>query len=143
VFAGHDDRHREDAADLVGEQGGAVDGPATVVEVGEIGDEDRAAKRDGVQAGAFAEGELEFVVGPRGGAAGSEKRAMIRAMVPCPETAAKTTPTMAEMAIRTSRTASSTRWPSRDEWCATRGGTGWGFPMGSSFAPAIDRPSVV
>ena len=72
VFAGDEDGHGEDAADLVGEQGGAVDGPAGVVEVGKIGDEDRGAERDGVQAGAFAEGELEFVVGARGGAAGSE-----------------------------------------------------------------------
>ena len=72
VFAGHQHGHREDAADLVGEQGGAVDGPAAFVGVGKIGDEDRRPRRDGVQAGTFAEGELELVVGPRGRAAGSK-----------------------------------------------------------------------
>ncbi len=75
VFTGDEDGHREDATDLVGEQGGAVDGPAVLVGVGEIGDEDRAAGRDGIQAGAFAEGELEFVVGPGGRTAGAESSA--------------------------------------------------------------------
>jgi hypothetical protein len=45
------------------EHGRAVGGPAGVVEIGEIGeigDEDRGAQCDGVQAGAVAEGELEF-----------------------------------------------------------------------------------
>jgi hypothetical protein len=56
----------------VGEQGWAVDGPAGVAGVGEIGDEDRGAECDGVQAGAFAKGELEFVVHARRSAAGSK-----------------------------------------------------------------------
>ncbi len=72
VLAGHEDGHREDAADLMREHGGAVGGPAGVVGVGEIGDEDRGASCDGVQAGAFAEGELEFVVQARRLAAGSK-----------------------------------------------------------------------
>ncbi len=76
VFAGDEHGHREDASDLVGEHGGAVDGPAGVVGVGEIGDEDRGAKRDGLEAGAFAEGELEFVVRARERAAGSEGSAV-------------------------------------------------------------------
>ena len=54
------------------QHGGAVDGPASVVGVGEIGHEDRGAQRHGVQAGPLAERELEFVVHARGCAAGSE-----------------------------------------------------------------------
>ena len=72
VFAGHHDGHREDAADLVGEHGGAVDGPASLVGVGEVGDQDRGPRRDGVQARSLAEGELQFVVHARGRAAGSQ-----------------------------------------------------------------------
>ena len=55
VFAGDDDRHREDAADLEVEHGGAVDGPAGVVGVGEVDDQDGRAPGDGVQARALAE----------------------------------------------------------------------------------------
>ena len=66
------DRHGEDAADLVGEQGGAVDGPAAVVGVGEVDHQYRGSLGDGVQAGAFAEGELELVVDARGCAAGAK-----------------------------------------------------------------------
>ena len=76
VFAGQDDGHREDTPDLEVEHGGAVDGPARVVGVGEVGDQDGRAPGDGVQAGAFAEGELQFVVHARGRAAGSEGSAV-------------------------------------------------------------------
>ena len=40
VFAGHHDGHREDAADLVVEHGGAVHGPADFVGVGQVDDQD-------------------------------------------------------------------------------------------------------
>jgi uncharacterized membrane protein YdjX (TVP38/TMEM64 family) len=68
------------------------------------------------------------------------KRAMMRAMVPCPDIAATTTPTSAEMPIRTSRKPSSKRWPSMDEW-GVIGGAGLGSPLGSSFAPTMTAPS--
>jgi hypothetical protein len=71
-FAGHHDRNREYAADLVVEHGGAVRRPPTIVAVGEVGNEDRGAQRDGVQARALAEGELEFVIHTRGRAAGAQ-----------------------------------------------------------------------
>jgi hypothetical protein len=75
MFTGDEDWHGEHAADLVGEHGGAVDGPACVVQVRKVGDEDRALERDGIQAGALAEGELELVVYAGGFAAGSERSA--------------------------------------------------------------------
>jgi hypothetical protein len=75
VLAGHEDRHGEDAADLMGEQGRAVDRPAGVGWVGKICDKNRALQCDGLQAGAFTEGELQFVVYARRFAAGSKRSA--------------------------------------------------------------------
>ena len=72
VLSGDDDGHRVDAADLEVEHGGAVDGPARFVGVGEVDDQDGCAPGDRVEARAFAEDELEFVVHACGRAAGSE-----------------------------------------------------------------------
>lgn len=66
VLAGEDDGHGVDTADVLGEQGGAEGGPPAIVGVGEVDDDDGGAAGDGVEAGAFAEGELEFVVGAAG-----------------------------------------------------------------------------
>ena len=55
VFAGNDHGHGEYAADLVVQHGGAVRRPTTVLGVGQVGDEDRGALRDRVQAGPLAE----------------------------------------------------------------------------------------
>ena len=76
VFTGDDDGHREDAADLEVEHGGAVDGPARVVGVGEIDDQDGRAPGDRIQARALAEEELELVVHAGGFTAGSEGSAV-------------------------------------------------------------------
>ncbi len=69
-LAGYDDRHRADAADLVGEQGRAVGRPPRLL--GEVDDEHREPVGDRIQAGSLAERELQFVVGAGGGTAGAE-----------------------------------------------------------------------
>jgi hypothetical protein len=61
VLTGYHDGQGEDCANLLSEHNRAESGPATVVRVDEVDDEDGRSLVDGVHARAFANGELDFV----------------------------------------------------------------------------------
>ena len=73
VFAGHDHRHREDAADVVGQHGGAIGGPPGVVGSARSSTRTGALRGDRVQARPLAEGELQLVILAGGRAAGAQR----------------------------------------------------------------------